>query len=61
MSSVSASVIEGLAERKAGKEDKDDEPKAVAPKVAEVAEVKPSKRKPRKKVVAVEAASKEEE
>ena len=58
MTSVSNAVIEGLAERKAGKEEKEETPKAVAPVATPEPTVKKATR--RKKVVAVKASKEEE-
>jgi small subunit ribosomal protein S2 len=58
MSSVSEAIIEGLSERKSGKEEDDEAPKVKKKAVkAEVAETKPGKRKRKS---AVEASSEEE-
>ena len=57
MTSVSNAVIEGLAERKAGKEEKDETPKAVAAEPTPEPTVKKARRK---KVVAVKASKEEE-
>ena len=60
MTSVSNAVIEGLAERKAGKEEKDEAAKAAAAAPAPAPEPTVKKATRRKKVVAVKASKEEE-
>jgi len=59
MSSVSNAVIEGLAERKKGKDEGSEAPAAAAPK-AEAVEAEPAKKAPRKRAVAASSSSEEE-
>ena len=59
MSSVSNAVIEGLAERKKGKDEGSEAPAAAAPK-AEAVEAEPAKKAPRKRAVAATSSTEEE-
>jgi small subunit ribosomal protein S2 len=59
MSSVSNAVIEGLAERKKGKDEATEAPAAATPK-AEAVEAEPAKKAPRKRAVAASSSSEEE-